>query len=327
HADSDAPPWQTDNNHPDTNTGETGEGDRAKKPEPAHQAPAQAPVLETPVAADAESSPNRTAISEPNSTGLQEPALAAQEAREKVDEVESQLERKVKEHTELDAQRQHESDIPVEYADYTSYDEAPNYDSHAEPAHSLEPTQPVEQPQTTAVTTAKSDALSSSISSGTSTDLKATAANAKVEPAEITDELGDLPTDINGLKPYDWSRLAHVLGLRGMTANLANNISLEEADAAALRFHYRPAQATLLNDVQRDRIRDALYNYFNAKPAIQFEEGVITFETPSERVERKRKERHQQAIEALQNDEKVAGILTMFSAKLDLETVEPIDPE
>jgi DNA polymerase-3 subunit gamma/tau len=142
---------------------------------------------------------------------------------------------------------------------------------------------------------------------------------------KIAQDLGDLPTQLVDLNEDHWARLATSIGLAGMTASLANNLSLEQVSDATLVFHYTPEQKTLLNDVQRNRITDALNNYFAVLVEVEFKQDTQSRETPCLYQIRKRKERLALAVESIQNDETVHRLQEHFDAEIDLASVEPID--
>ncbi|MBE9397561.1 DNA polymerase III subunit gamma/tau [Pontibacterium sp. N1Y112] len=151
------------------------------------------------------------------------------------------------------------------------------------------------------------------------------AAEVPAQNLKIAQDLGDLPTQLVDLKEDHWARLATSIGLAGMTASLANNLSLEQVSDATLVFHYTPEQKTLLNDVQRNRITDALNNYFAVLVEVEFKQDTQSRETPSLYQIRKRKERLALAVESIQNDETVHRLQEHFDAEIDLASVEPID--
>lgn len=151
------------------------------------------------------------------------------------------------------------------------------------------------------------------------------AAEVPAQDLKIAQDLGDLPKQLVDLNEDHWARLATNIGLAGMTASLANNLSLEQVSDATLVFHYTPEQKTLLNDVQRNRITDALNNYFAVLVEVEFKQDTQSRETPSLYQIRKRKERLALAVESIQNDETVHRLQEHFDAEIDLASVEPID--
>ena len=138
-------------------------------------------------------------------------------------------------------------------------------------------------------------------------------------------DLADLPKQLSDVELDHWVRLATVIGLTGMTASLANNLSLEQVEDSTLCFHYTPEQKTLLTDVQRERISGALNHYFDTSVDVEFKQDMQTRETPDQYMVRKREERLQLAIETMRSDETVLRLQEHFDARLDEASVEPID--
>ncbi|GGO80354.1 DNA polymerase III subunit gamma/tau [Marinobacterium nitratireducens] len=129
------------------------------------------------------------------------------------------------------------------------------------------------------------------------------------------------------LRAEDWVALCHGLGLSGMTASLVANLSLDSVQGGVLRFHYTAQQEALLSETQRDRIRQALRDYFDPSVEVEFEVGVQRFETPHQYQLRKRQERQAQAVRAIEQDPLVQAVLSQFDASIDLESVIPVEAD
>ncbi|MDI3324480.1 DNA polymerase III subunit gamma/tau [Pontibacterium granulatum] len=142
---------------------------------------------------------------------------------------------------------------------------------------------------------------------------------------QLAQDGGDLPLQADGLQVDHWVRLASMIGLTGMTASLANNLSLEAVNGNSLTFHYTVEQKALLNDVQQERIVTALNNYFAASLDVEFRQDSQSRETPSLYMLRKKRERLALAVESIQSDETVKRLQEHFDAEIDLASVEPID--
>lgn len=142
---------------------------------------------------------------------------------------------------------------------------------------------------------------------------------------KLAQDGGDLPLQVDAMQVDHWVRLASIVGLTGMTASLANNLSLEGVSDNMLTFHYTVEQKTLLNDVQQERIVTALNNYFAASLEVEFRQDSQSRETPSLYMLRKKRERLALAVESIQTDETVQRLQEHFDAEIDLASVEPID--
>lgn len=124
-----------------------------------------------------------------------------------------------------------------------------------------------------------------------------------------------------------WCDLLPQLGLSGMVESLARNLSLESGDPAQMLFHYTPEQDALLNEDRRERIRAAIRAVRGGQVQIEFAQALQTAETPARRIERLRAERQAQAVQAIETDPLVQTLIEQFGARIETESVRPLDPE
>lgn len=144
------------------------------------------------------------------------------------------------------------------------------------------------------------------------------AAEAVIEPA------ANVSSDITQFTPDQWVLLVELIGLSGMTYSIASNTSLE-AVGDCWRFHYMHEQKALVNETHIGRIRDSIGHYFNTQVEVEFSLGRYSRETPSQYRDRKRAERLAEAVNSIQNDPVVQTVIERFTARIDLESVQPID--
>ncbi|KAA0874200.1 DNA polymerase III subunit gamma/tau [Nitrincola tapanii] len=124
-----------------------------------------------------------------------------------------------------------------------------------------------------------------------------------------------------------WVTLLQRLGLSGMTANIARNLSLEEQREDLLRFHFQPEQAALLNTTQQTRIAQAIRDQLGEQVEVVFEQKAQTQETPAAYQQRQQALRKAQAQAALEADPIVQSIMAQFSARLDPASVVALEPK
>lgn len=122
-----------------------------------------------------------------------------------------------------------------------------------------------------------------------------------------------------------WAELLASLGLTGMAESLARNLSLEVEEEGRLCFHYTPEQEALLSGDRRERIIDALRQVRGAQCEIEFRQAPQTRETPAQRAERKRAERLAEAVVSIETDATVKTLMDQFGARIEYESVRPID--
>ncbi|MDO6593639.1 DNA polymerase III subunit gamma/tau [Neptuniibacter sp. 1_MG-2023] len=146
-----------------------------------------------------------------------------------------------------------------------------------------------------------------------------------LEIAKSSVAVEECSRDLGAIQLSDWVHIGRNLGLSGMTESLATHISLEEIRSDAVVLHYTKDQKTMLNEVQQQRISDALNTYFSAPVSVEFVQAIQTQETPAQYLNRKREERHSEAITSIRNDETVKQLQQHFDAQIELSSVQPID--
>ncbi|WP_027852225.1 DNA polymerase III subunit gamma/tau [Marinobacterium litorale] len=146
------------------------------------------------------------------------------------------------------------------------------------------------------------------------------------EKRTLAQETDDLPVELSALNEAHWVSLALALGLSGMTDSLARALSLESVSASGLCFHYTAEQEAMLNQTQRDRIAAALKERFGDAIDVTFEQAPQTRETPAQYLARRKAERQAEAVASMKADPLVQQIIDQFGARIEEESVTPIDP-
>jgi DNA polymerase-3 subunit gamma/tau len=123
----------------------------------------------------------------------------------------------------------------------------------------------------------------------------------------------------------DWVHVVGHLGLTGMTASLAGSLSLEVKTDTAIEFHYTQEQEAMLSGVHKERIQEALVDYFKAQFEVKFLKEAQTQETPRAYFARKRAERLAEAVASFEQDSTVQSLVAQFEATILKETIIPID--
>lgn len=124
-----------------------------------------------------------------------------------------------------------------------------------------------------------------------------------------------------------WCDLLPQLGLSGMVESLARNLSLEAESPERMLFHYTPEQEALLDEERRERIRAAIRAQRGESIQVEFAQAAQTTETPAQRAERLRAERQAEAVRAIEQDPLVQTLIEHFGARIETESVRPLDPE
>ena len=139
---------------------------------------------------------------------------------------------------------------------------------------------------------------------------------------------------LSELNAENWIRLLSVIGLSGMTYNIAANAAIEGIEAltadgsidneGVVRFLLPGRQMHLYNDTHQQRIEASLSDYFGGNVRVVFNEGDSASETPAQYKERRRKECLADAIAAIQGDPNVQAMIDRFGATVDVSSVEPV---
>jgi DNA polymerase-3 subunit gamma/tau len=139
------------------------------------------------------------------------------------------------------------------------------------------------------------------------------------------------PKTLDELDSQTWIALLEVIGLSGMTYNIAANATVGETDnsqsAPVVGFQLPSRQIHLFNATHQQRIEEALSNYFNAAVKVDFIEAEPKAETPAQYRDRRNKERMAEAVAALQGDANVQAMIERYDRVLDIGSIKPVDPE
>ncbi|MEP1472212.1 MAG: DNA polymerase III subunit gamma/tau [Halieaceae bacterium] len=127
------------------------------------------------------------------------------------------------------------------------------------------------------------------------------------------------------LTPDSWADTLDSLGLIGSVANVASNCELRDSSDGTLSFVLDADNAALFNEGHVDKISLALGNYFDQPVSISITPGEVQRETPARRTERLLEERQQQAVQDIECDELLQGLIKRFDGELDRASIMPLD--
>lgn len=156
---------------------------------------------------------------------------------------------------------------------------------------------------------------------------------ARVEPAAIAEsspvprapavESGDAEA---ALAAGDWRALVRMLGLGGMVRELAQHCEWLGHDNGHLELRLSSTHRHLLemNRNAVDRLQEFLGTLFGRDFRLKISVGDIEGETPAQRDEVERRQRHAAAVAALERDPFVRELIERFDATLLEDTVRPL---
>ncbi len=146
-----------------------------------------------------------------------------------------------------------------------------------------------------------------------------------VHQINISQFLDDPVKDYNDMQLDVWPSLVGAVGFTGMTAHIAENLSLESIAENSLQFNVSKVQQNVLDDTQKNRIEQMLSGYFGRALKVSFDAEQSMRETPFQCFEKMRAKRLRQAIDHFQNDSIVQQIVSTFSGQIDRSSIMPLD--
>lgn len=123
----------------------------------------------------------------------------------------------------------------------------------------------------------------------------------------------------------DWQKIFEELDLKAIPQQLAANCQLEDFEDDIVRLILDQAHVQLLSDGPKQRLEDALSDYFGKSIKLKIQPGIVPIETPAQRQLIQNKARQQAAVESIEQDENVQMMKEMFGATVPTEAIQPID--
>jgi DNA polymerase-3 subunit gamma/tau len=122
-----------------------------------------------------------------------------------------------------------------------------------------------------------------------------------------------------------WARVIGDLDVTGAARQLATNCALIEHSGTTLRLALDARGLALNTPGNRERLTQALARYLGTHVKLEFAEGALPAETPSQNVERRSAEAVDAARRSLEEDPTVREMKSRFGATLHPESVRPTE--
>ena len=124
----------------------------------------------------------------------------------------------------------------------------------------------------------------------------------------------------------DWHGLLGELGLSGFSRELAQHCELvgTEGDVFKLRLSHAHRHLLQINRTGPEKLQDALSAHFGRPLRVVVEVGEIATETPAQRNQAEKAERHAAALASLEQDPFVRELIERFDATLEEASVKPL---
>ncbi len=150
----------------------------------------------------------------------------------------------------------------------------------------------------------------------------------EVKPEEISKPAEVIENSV-GLEQLnsnrEWIQAVMQIPLRGMTKNILMQCVFVAFRDKQIRLAIDPQYIELVNDAHKQRIVDALIQYFSTTLTVQIDAGTITQETAMAYQQRKKEERQALARQSLEQDPLVQQIVERFDAQINVDSIEPKD--
>ena len=135
-------------------------------------------------------------------------------------------------------------------------------------------------------------------------------------------EGGARPLEIS--RSADWGEIVNALPVSGMARELAQNCELRQLDDTHCLLRLPPSRAHLQMKATVEKLQQALVAHFDRPLLLRIEVSQIDGDTPAAQAGREREQRHQRAVESIDNDIFVREMIEICDARLDAETVKPL---
>jgi DNA polymerase-3 subunit gamma/tau len=139
-------------------------------------------------------------------------------------------------------------------------------------------------------------------------------------PQENSGKAAELPEDLT-----DWHALMGVMQLGGLVRELAQNCALIEMGQGAVKLRLTPTHKHLLAmPGTQAKLQEALIKHFGGTLRLNVEVGEPGTQTPAQRNAETQRQRHSDAVAALESDPFVQEMIERFDATLVEASVRPL---
>ncbi len=122
----------------------------------------------------------------------------------------------------------------------------------------------------------------------------------------------------------NWSSIVSKMKLRGFSLELANNCVLQNLDDKICNLLLDSGHAQLKSPRAEEKLQKALQNYCSHPVKLVIELGKIEDVTPARKIIQKDKQKQQEAVDSINNDENVQALKDHFDARILPGTTEPL---
>lgn len=150
---------------------------------------------------------------------------------------------------------------------------------------------------------------------------EATVSDTKPAPVAVAQQ-ARLTTITPSPTALNWEAVVQELPLSSMAKTVALNCALKSATIDKIELLLAPKHAALLNQKTEQRINEALNQYLKRSIQLAITIDNSPLESPAAKSERIANDKHQAAMESLQNDPAVQAMIEQMGANLDPSLVK-----
>ena len=122
----------------------------------------------------------------------------------------------------------------------------------------------------------------------------------------------------------DWHNILDALKLGGMARELAQHCALHRIDGAQIVLCLPPTHRHLQMKPAQDKLQQALSEHFGRPLQLSISLEEVSGDTPAVAAQRRRRERQDNAVAAVEKDEFVREVIDLFDATLVESSIKPV---
>lgn len=136
-------------------------------------------------------------------------------------------------------------------------------------------------------------------------------------PAEVS-----APAPAGNVDVTDWHRMLPLLGLGGISSQLAAHCTVKSWQNDQLLLTLNPTGGALAGSTPQQKLQEALEKYLGRSIQMKIEVAEADEKTPAQVAERQRQERQAAAVKAMQNDPLVKVLEEDFDGELLIDSIK-----
>lgn len=145
----------------------------------------------------------------------------------------------------------------------------------------------------------------------------------KQQQSESEQKVGIVQSTLPEGESDEWSQIISETGVRAAARELALHSILKSKDENTIKLVLDPTYEQICTTNAKKRLEQALQKYFGASVALDISVEEPKTETPAARTKRIETEKHQQAVQSIQQDAVVQDLQKAFNAEVRPDLIRP----